>query len=193
MSNLEHGCIGINSTHFFADGSKASAQFVARQVFRRKNPGETALHEAEHAVVAEANGTAVKRVTTVPGSGYLGLTELSRFDPLAAVAPHANGRNGTAHDLVMVSHAGADSHAATHAARHILREKRTHILEVAQTLEERRTIGRSEVLEAIDIAENGREVIIFIEKSNGSQKKISGIKTKDAHIPIRQEWFVISV
>lgn len=60
-----------------------------------------ATHETEHAVTAIVNGTPVESVTIIPGPGYNGLTKLARPDPIAAVAPHANGRDGTSHDVLL--------------------------------------------------------------------------------------------
>ena len=98
-----------------ADGS--FVVFERRRKTLKRGGGGTARHEARHAVAAEANGTRVVFASIIPGPGYLGITQLSAFDAIAAAAPHAHGDSGTGHDVSIIEHAGESVGAAGAAAK----------------------------------------------------------------------------
>lgn len=158
-------------------------------------PGSTAVHEATHAVAAIANGTSVKKATIEPGPGYLGLTELSRFDPIAAAAPHADGCSGTGHDVHIVAMMGIDVRAASSAALGVVGQNRQEIGAVASLLEEKKTITGSDIEASIrEVGEKKKgheKAIVFIKAADGSERSL---KT-DMHggiVMIPGEWITLS-
>jgi hypothetical protein len=117
---------------------------------KRPNPGNTALHEAKHALIAEKRGNTVKRVSIMPTADYNGVTELSRPDPVAAAGPHADGMSGTGWDVHIIRAMGTDEHTAGAAAKSILSGNEEEVYSIAQLLEERGAIGSGEVRSAMD-------------------------------------------
>lgn len=134
-----------------------------------------ARHEIEHAVTAVVNGTPVESVTIIPGPGYNGLTKLSRFDPIAAVAPFANGRSGTSHDIFITKLSGHNPEALSGIARSITDKNRPHIEEVALTLDEKKTLGGSEIVNIMNRVEKEKnkppvkKADIYITNPDGTE------------------------
>lgn len=148
------GLVGIKEIKYF-DRFRVRVNAPAK---KRMLGGSVATHEARHAVAAVMNGTAVKKATIIPGPGYLGLTELSRPDPIAAAAPHATGSNGTDHDIAIVGFMGYDVSAAANAARKIIDQNHEEVAAVASLLEERQTVNGQEIQETIKNVAREREM-----------------------------------
>jgi hypothetical protein len=189
MASPEGFSIGINETQYLANGVRVSS---AGKFEERERPGETALHEAEHAVVAEENGTAVVSATIVPGEGYSGLTMLSKTDAVAAAAPHSNGRRGTSWDMQIVRRMGSES-AAIHAAQHILAGNKEKVDEVASILEKKKTIGRTEVRDAMDgVYKKEREAVtVWLRDPAGRERKLTDVRVVEGKLIIPGEWVTL--
>jgi hypothetical protein len=161
--------IEAGRTEYF-NGFKLSIEVP--QLEKRVRPGGTATHEAMHVVGALGNGTGVKSATIVPGVGYSGLTELSRADAVAAMAPHSMGASGTGYDVYIAGLMG-NAGSAESAARGIINANLDKVEAVATVLEEKRTINSSDISNAIDELKNPKPKIgtLFVEDKNGMQRK----------------------
>lgn len=149
-----------------------------------------ARHEIEHAVTALENGTSVESATIIPGPGYNGLTRLSRFDPIAAVAPYANGRDGTSHDVFITKLSGHNPEALSGIARSITDKKRSHIEEVARKLDEKGTLSGDEikrVMRKVDKEKSEpkfKKADVFITDANGGQKEINNVDVRGGKVAV---------
>ena len=120
--------IGIKDKWYSNNGFQISAKSKEQGQNRSKIvAGRIARHEAKHAFPNPDN---VKTVTIIPGPGYFGLTELHIPDPVAALAPHATGEDGTGHDVVVASFMTNDVSSAENVARRLTNENPEEIEEV---------------------------------------------------------------
>lgn len=155
---------------------------------KQRMAGRVARHEAIHAVLAEVTGTSVRSVTIRPGPGYLGLTELSGFNAIAAAGPEADGCDGTEYDMSII---GVGTSAAVSAAKSTIPENEDAIGEVACDLEQKGSMSGGEVRDAMKkgkdregeflvhlITPDGQEHTIF---KKGSEKK--EIEISNAELP----------
>lgn len=175
-----------HNTPTFHEGFKITA--ILPDIKPKTAPGGTSIHEAKHVVAAKENGTEVQSATIIAGDGYLGLTVLSRPDAVAAMAPHATGEGGTGHDVYVAGLIG-NAGAAESAARGIINSNMDKVMAVASVLEEKGTIGSSDIDKAIREVENPTPLFatVFIENPNGDSKKLSGLEIKDGAINIGEE------
>lgn len=168
----------------FSFGQAKKLQDGSTVTVRIKNPlqrfraSETALHEIEHAFVGAKRGVGIEEVSVVPGPGYLGFTRFSRPDAVAAAAPHANGRDGTEHDMNIVEHLGADESSACSAARTILAGREKLIEQLAGFLEFKQSIDGGEFLSALFHFEQGADVEIVRTAEDGTESRTTkhGVK-----------------
>lgn len=162
--------IDIKGTWYSPDGFQINAKPKEQSTTRRKVGGRTARHEAKHALPNPDN---VKSVTIIPGPGYRGLTELYIPDPVAALAPHATGEDGTGQDVMVASFITNNVSAAENAARGIVNNNTEEIEEIASVLEEKKTITGNEVKKAIHNVRNRKEEVqlatVFIKSPDGSE------------------------
>jgi ATP-dependent Zn protease len=161
--------IAIGRTTFLENGFRVIAQ---EQHPRRnkKKPGETAYHEAEHAVIEPHH---VKNVSIVPGTGYNGITEMTKMSATVALGPHSRGRKGTGWDRFIASQMGVNISAAESAARAILASKEHEVEEVAYALEERKTLSGTELMAVIRSVDEGRDITVFIKAPDGAERSIT--------------------
>jgi hypothetical protein len=141
--------------------SGATISISSRQE-QRKRPSETAWHESAHIV---ASGR-IKSATIIPSGDALGSTTPEVMTPAAAAAAAADGHGGTGWDKFLTERIlGLSFASAKAAARAALSGKGLEKEEVAIALEEKGTIGQSDVDEAYEKASNRRNGIIdvFIE------------------------------
>jgi hypothetical protein len=131
----------------------------------RKKPGETAYHEAEHAVIEPHH---VKKVSIVPGPGYLGITEMTSMSAVVALGPKSRGRGGTGWDEHIAEQIG--SSGAESAARAILSGLEDEIEEVAYALEEKKTLSGSELIEVMRSVDEGRDYEVFVKTPDGKEE-----------------------
>lgn len=157
----------------------SSIEVTSNLLSRNTNPSDTATHEATHAVVARAHGTGVKKASVIPGPGYLGITELSNFDAVAAIAPHAMGHDGTGWDVYITQAQGHGVDTAGSVARGYVHAEKEVITEVAAHLDNKGTLsgyeidairndvkqGESVTIRRVD--ENGREEVIKTRATDG--------------------------
>jgi hypothetical protein len=144
------------------------------EVVKRKKPkkrrsfGATAIHEARHAVTAEANGTSVVYATIIPGPGYLGLTQLSSYDAAAVAAPHAHGDDGTSGDEAILAQEGHSVEGAGAKARAILADKSEQVEAVAEALQQKGSISGGTIRAIMGAINDDRfEVVMRIYPPDG--------------------------
>lgn len=196
MPNPEGLRINIGETKFTPGGSKVSAVAIEDKPQSLQQPSSTARHEANHAVLAERNGTSVIDATVIPGPGYLGLTRLSRPDAIAAVGPHADGMGGTGHDVRIARLMGHHEASIGSIAKKIANENKSHIHAVATELDKKGTLGGSEIRSIIKSVDSKKEnpvrrVEIFIKNENGDQRKIE-INSSNKTVMIPNTWYEVS-
>src|SRR5438309_2024694 len=109
--------LSIGTTEI-APGYKA--EVTPKFDLENKPKSETSIHETRHGVAGIKNGSYVRRMSIIPGPGYLGITELDRFDAIAFMAPHAAGCDGTGHDVSVVAYMGHNPGVAAGAANALL-------------------------------------------------------------------------
>lgn len=180
--------LGIGSTSY-VEGAKVSVNKVAEA--DSAPVSETAIHEAEHVVAAKKNGTGVRLVTVIPGPGYNGLTQLDRFDPVAAAAPHGRGRRGTGWDIYLVGAMGHNVGSASKTGSNIV-EANPHLVNaVAKKLDANKTLDGFDVDEAMRKAEEDRrkqEVEIIFEMPDGTRQKIEKQKAENGIVVFERKW-----
>lgn len=126
----------------------------------RPMPGSVAEHEAAHVVAAGE----IVNATIIPSGDALGTTTPVRMTAAAAAAAEAMGHSGTGWDMFLTEHyLGVDRHTAKAAARAALSGKQEEMHEVATLLQERGTIGQSDVNEAWKNVDNRRHGIHIVE------------------------------
>ncbi|HYM65506.1 MAG TPA: hypothetical protein VES68_03425 [Candidatus Sulfotelmatobacter sp.] len=154
----------------YIEGFKINVEIVKPK--NKTIPGGTAIHEAMHVVGAIENGTGVKSATIIPGDGYLGLTELSRPDAVAAMAPHSMGASGTGYDVYVAGLMG-NAGSSESAARGIISANMDKVEAVATVLEEKGTITTGDINEAVDELKSPKPKIgtLSIQSKNGEQRK----------------------
>ncbi len=142
----------------FAPGWKA--RITPIKPFDSITPGRTAYHEAAHAVAGIDD---LVEASNVPGPGYNGITKLSRFNPIAFMAAHAMGCDGTGHDVAVTAMMGHDPESVASAARSHLAPLAEEIHAVASLIETRRTISGYEARMAMDMVANPKVQIEIID------------------------------
>ena len=175
--------IAIGKTNYI-DGLQISINRTRRKV----SPSGTAIHEAKHVVAARHNGTGIRMATIHPGVGYSGMTELSRPDAVAALAPHATGEGGTSWDVQIAEDIG--SAGAAGAARAIINSNMEEVFAVAEALEEQKTITGTGVEKAISDMDK-EDVSISIVDVAGNFKELSQTVTKGEILMIPGEWVTL--
>ena len=131
-----------NTERTLEDGTIVSARKVEA---KRPNPGSVAEHEAAHVVAAGR----IVSATILPSGDALGTTQPVKMTAAAAAAPEALGHDGTGWDMYITEHVlGVDPNVAKSAARSALSGRGEELYEVATLLQERSSIGQSDVEEA---------------------------------------------
>lgn len=128
--------------------------------------GRTAYHEAAHATVALVTNSGMEKASKKPGPGYLGITVLKEFNPLAFVAAHAAGCKGVGYDLWVLARRGYDIDSLAKTARNILGKYRNGLRAVASLIEARGTISGQEAQWALEKG-NNPEVAVNITNPLG--------------------------
>lgn len=108
--------------------------------FDMVEPGTTAIHEGIHVVATILTDNHVEEASIVPGPGYLGRT-IAGFSPIAFMAPHAMGCDGTGHDISVVIWKGYDPNSLAEAARSTLAGHEDEIYAVSSLIEAQGTIS----------------------------------------------------
>ena len=135
-------------------------------------PSDTAVHEAIHADVAEENGTATLEASIVPSGNARGFVRMSRADPIAAAAPHADGHRGTGHDMRLVSQSGMSETRACSVARRVMAGRRHKIHRLAGHLEYRKRLSGQEIRRARQKIEDGETVKVTIRRPTGERTTV---------------------
>src|SRR3989344_3284954 len=141
----------------FEGGTTVSARKVE---IKRPIPGSVAKHESAHVVAAGK----IVSATIIPSGDALGTTQPVKMTAQAAAAAEALGCSGTGHDMFITEYVlGVDPGVAKSAARSALSGKSEEMYEVATLLQERSTIGQSDVEEARQNVKNRNKGIFPIE------------------------------
>jgi hypothetical protein len=182
----------INETRYINNGYRISAEPQSTNV-RKVVPSDTAHHEATHIVAAEKNGTSVVRATIIPGPGYLGLTELSRPDATAALAPDATGHKGTGYDVrVAEVITNGNIGPASNAARGIIYSNMEKVEAVASILEEKKIMGNYEIREAMDSVDKNRKeenkATVVVKNPEGREQRFTDVNVKNGVVMVPGEW-----
>lgn len=185
--------IAVNKSIYLENGCKVEAVAVKKPK-KIIIPSQTALHETEHAYVAEKLGTGVRLVTIVPGPGYLGLTVLEEFNEVAAVAPHVNGRGGTGQDMLNARLSGTDENVAMSVARSITDPNREEINDLAGELQEKNTMTGAELRSSINSNSKKKnlEATVFIKLPSGEERKYEGFDVEKETVLVPDEIVDIS-
>ena len=193
MNRFEAGMtLGINETKWVA-GFKISTE-GKDPTPKKKSTNSTAKHEAMHVVAAINNGTSVESVTIVPGPGYSGLTELSRPDPVAALAPHANGADGTSYDVYIAGLMGHSSESLGGVARGIIGAHQEEVEAVAVALEEERTLGSLGIKRAIEEYKRPKfeTAKVSVQTPDGDRVEISKAQVRDNIVMVPNVWYQLA-
>lgn len=177
--------IGVPETLYFDNGYRVETEVVNTNEFRDVVPSPTSLHEAEHTVVAEVRSNPVIIATRIPGPGYNGMMRPTYPDAIVALAPHANGRDGTGWDRQIARMMRVDENVGISVARSYTDANRDKIMAVAQSLEANGTIGPREIKKAMAVKE---EVVVYVKPPNGQVKEFKGFDPKLGNVMIEDEW-----
>lgn len=129
----------------YENGVRVSARIKDSQK-GRPSPGSTARHEAAHVVAAGS----IEWATIIPSGDAQGATKLKSLTAAAAAAAEAMGYDGTGHDMTLVeNYLGTSRSEAISQAKGALSGKEKEMEEVATLLEEKGTIGQSDVDKAM--------------------------------------------
>src|SRR3990167_3000185 len=145
------------ATRTFEDGTTVNARKVE---VRRPIPSFVAKHEAAHVVAAGR----IVSATIIPSGNASGITRPVKMTAAAAAAPEALGHDGTGWDMYITEHVlGVDPNVAKSAARSALSGREEELHEVATLLQERSTIGQSDVEEARQNVEDRAQGIFPVQ------------------------------
>lgn len=156
----------IDRPTYLSDGTKVIATIIDPIPY--SPPGQTELHEAEHAIPAIDK---VVEISSIPERNSLGHTRFSSFDAAAAGAPHANGRRGTSFDLWLIQAHGHNISSAIAAGGAALSGKEKHVNRLAGALAVKREMSGSEAKKVYDRVENGESVIVIFERKDGTTEE----------------------
>lgn len=136
-------------------GARISISSIQEQ---RKRPSETAWHESAHIIASDGE---IESATIIPSGDVLGSTKPKVLTPAAAAAAHGHG--GTGWDqFITEEFLGVSFSSAKEAAKAKLAGKGLEKEEVAIALEEKGTIGQSDVDEAYEKASNRRNGVVDV-------------------------------
>ncbi len=180
--------IGIDGTNYI-NGAKVTVAPVAEAP--KPKAGDTAKHEATHAVVAEATGTAVDYMTIVPDrkKGYKGLTVLREPNSIVAAAPHGVGHKGTSHDMRVATFISGNPEEAAKIGKKIAEKNEDKISAVASELESKKNLSGNEVRTIMDKAERQeKKVNVVIENPDGTKKEIKNQTSERGVVVFDRKW-----
>ena len=132
---------------------------ATRVEVQRVIPSDVSMHEAAHVVASDG----IISATIIPSENALGTTIPKRMTVAAAGAPAALGHSGTSHDLRVAAYLGSDLQTTLAAGRAALKGQEEVMHEVATLLEERKTIGQTDVEEARHNVKKERNGIFKVE------------------------------
>lgn len=172
--------VEIGSTQYIGD-SKVEVSYE-EEPFAPTN--ETDEHEADHIIAGVEDGAHLIKASSRPGPGYLGITMFDRYTAAGAAAAHANGRDGTSHDVRVIRNNGDSVTAAGIRGLNNLRRRPRHRQRVAQELH-KHDIDQHDVDRIYTELEEGIPVIVDFKKPDGSTEKIK-TKTNESFVDIQQ-------
>lgn len=185
------------STRFLENGTKLSLVTTEKSLEEPSN--DTAIHEAQHVVAAEVNGTDIVMTTINPEGDSLGRTLPSRMDAIAAIAAHAMGGRGTGHDRRVVRFMGHDESSVAGVARSILTKNVHKVKAVARELEKKRTIFGSEIKSVMQEADDDKRlgpkksVDVYVKTPDGSEQKFTKDNIRNENIMVPGDWITFPV
>ena len=178
---------GINEQAQLMDGSEVWTQLILPE-WENVILTETEEHETLHAVVGEkVHHGSVKEVSTIPGPGYLGYTQMNFMTAEAAIAPDALRMRGTGEDRRIVSQMRVSEGAAATVAKNIVRNSPDEIKSVGFELQKKRILSGTEVRVAMARVHEGAEMEVFRlmpdGKTTSSQQKAGEQVVFDLYLP----------
>lgn len=176
MPSAEILHLPVGETSHFGD---TSIEVTSSLLSETHTPTDTARHEATHAVVALLNGTGVKNASVIPGPGYLGITELTGFDPVAAAAPHAMGHDGTGWDMMLVEAMGHDAGSAANVARNFAEKNQEIIQEVASHLDNNGSLSGNRINDIVQDLQKGEKVKVTIHDAITGETTTEELRATD--------------
>lgn len=168
-----------------------------QKAHKKRATNGVAKHEADHVIAAIYNGTSVESVTIVPGPGYLGLTKLSRADPVAAAGPYSQGgeeARGIWSDEWSIEAAGYSVGAMASIAGGIISAHEDEKEAVAIALEEEKTLGSNGISKAMHEAkvEKFETATVFVQSDEGKSAEISGVEVRDNIVMMPDVWYKLA-
>jgi len=184
--------IGVNTIQRVENGVTVS---VVQRIQKRRRPGHTALHEAAHIEAAQETGGIVM-ATIVASSDYLGATWPLVMSATSAMAAAAHGMDGTGWDEFLTMHyLHVNPDSAKNSALTVLAGRREYMEEVAQDLEEKSTIGQSDVDKAHQRVDKRRrgvwDVAVIVDDPSGKRAYYS-TQTEENKAMVPGEWIDIN-
>lgn len=176
MPSAEMLHLPVGETSHFGNTSIEVTSSLLSKTF---TPTDTAEHEATHAVVAILNGTGVKSASVIPGPGYLGITELTGFDAVAAAAPHAMGHDGTGWDMTLVQAMGHDAGSVANVARDIAGKSQEIIQEVASHLDNNGSLSGNRIHDIVQDVQKGEKVKVTIHDADSGETTVEELRARD--------------
>jgi hypothetical protein len=189
--------IGETKPFFTPDGSTVSlaTRFSPVTKSRFVKPGNTALHEGGHTLLALEEGIGVERVTIVPEGDSLGSTSPDSFSAVAAAGGKASDTGGWRWDEMLVEARGMSFSKAETRARAKLRALRQVHYALSSAIEEKGTLTRAEINEEYRNAKNAgkqdsnKDVTydVFIKTKDGAEETVRLEVPKGAtmlHVPL---------
>ena len=148
-----------------------------------KNPCRTAWHEAKHIIPALVNGTGVEGASIESDSNSLGRTYLSEFDPVAALAPDADGCNGTSWDVYIAESRGENNFVNRARGRSILGSHKRHVRGMAEFLDEKKSIGKKDISAKMEELNAGEPPLLSYDTEDGYRGEFK-LRTEDSHVKV---------
>ncbi|OGG44522.1 hypothetical protein A2841_02935 [Candidatus Kaiserbacteria bacterium RIFCSPHIGHO2_01_FULL_48_10] len=139
-------------------------------------------HEAEHAVVAIRNGTAVIEASVVPEGNTLGHVSLGSPDPIAGATSH--GRKGSGGDKQIVEAQGHNFESLAKTSHAIVAKNKSHVRAVASALQRERKLSGKRIREIMDQVDEGEKFRIRIIKPDGKVETLTQRAKEKKSIPI---------
>ena len=119
----------------YAEGLKMWLVINASPV-QEVEPGEVAIHEAEHVVAARENGTKTVKASIIPQGDSLGHTIYENADIVGTMGPHSRRRRGSGYDKNLAEKLG-NADAAEAVARSYLDNNPKKVKAVAVDVSDR--------------------------------------------------------
>lgn len=182
---MREAVVGIGRKTWLQDGTRVEVtQLEGAEIADTLD--STAEHEAFHVLAGFERRVGVIKATNVPGPGYNGYAQFTRFDSVVAAAPHAFGCGGTGRDLEMIEENGDSVSASLKIARALLSSKTRHMKAIATVIQNERVASGGQMKKAKEQVEEGSTVQVEVTSADGKRttKRVFGVKEDTLTIPV---------